>query len=336
MRVAMDRIQAHKAIGKTVIVDEGLDGTYIGELLHVITEPKRPWKGEVRIDSVLSLPESMFTEGQINVNKMKFKESQVTVVPGQKIELAPTDMEQETFSQSIASGLRTMYQKLKKNPNGKEQLLLTLEQYMNKLKPMKQRADRSQKPTEAPSESLAKYTLQSNESSFYFINDHGEILPLSGSTFEFTWNHHSSWYKGTYESNGIFVSHEGQRFTAKEGDIFYMDEQQFNPFYIWKHELEPAALQAFKHSLSSFNMSEDDLVHCHNALLHQLLGSQDTTSFKGVSFLTFTAPDHYVLVQHHFERTLFKDKEDEIYDRFEFTTDAGKRSVVFYSNAFSK
>ena len=80
MRVAMDRVQAHKTIGKKVIIDEGPDGRYVGELLEVITEPKRPWKGKVKILSVLVLPQSMFSKGQINVNKMKYKEAQLTVI----------------------------------------------------------------------------------------------------------------------------------------------------------------------------------------------------------------------------------------------------------------
>ncbi|MCM2674393.1 DUF2777 family protein [Alkalicoccobacillus plakortidis] len=332
----MDRVQAHKTIGKKVIVDEGSEGRYLGELLEVITEPKRPWKGKVKITSVLVLPQSMFSKGQINVNKMKYKESQLTVVQGQKIEAAASTVQIESFAQSIATGLRKKYQQLKKQPEGQAELLQTLEQYMNKLKQVKQRPDRPQKPVEKPTESMAKYTLQANDSSFYFINDHGEILPLTGSTFEFTWNHHSSWYRGKYEANGIFVSHEGQRFTAKEGDVFYMDEQQFNPYFIWKNELEPTALSAFQNSLAAFGLSDDELTHCHNSLLNQLLGNQQTDVFKGVSFLTFTTPDMYVLVQHHFDRTLYKDKEDQIYDRFEFTTDKGERSVVFYSNAFSK
>ncbi|TSB46973.1 DUF2777 family protein [Alkalicoccobacillus porphyridii] len=332
----MDRVQAQKAIGKKVVINEGDEGRYIGELLEVMTEPKRPWKGKVRILSVLTLPQHIISKGQINVNKMKFKDAQVAIVTGNKIALAPAHIHNESFSQSIASSLRKKYQELKKNPGDQVELLETLEQYMSKLKAVKQRPDRPHKPQSHEFEKMAKYTLQSNDSSFYFINDYGEILPLSGSTFEFAWNHHSSWYKGRYEANGVFVSHEGQRFTAKEGDVFYMDEQQFNPYFIWKNELEPAALSAFHNSLQAFGMTDEDLSHCHNALLNQLLGSQNTQSFKGVSFLTFSSPELYVLVQHHFDRTLYKDKEDQIYDRFEFTTDKGQRSVVFYSNAFSK
>ncbi|MDQ0205982.1 DUF2777 family protein [Alkalicoccobacillus murimartini] len=332
----MDRVQAHKTIGKKVIIDEGPDGRYVGELLEVITEPKRPWKGKVKILSVLVLPQSMFSKGQINVNKMKYKEAQLTVISGQKIELASGGIRNESFAQSIATELRKKYQQVKKKPEGQADLLHTLEQYMNKLKAVKQRPDRAPKPVPKPSEKMAKYTLQANDSSFYFINDHGEILPLTGSAFEFVWNHHSSWYKGIYEANGIFVSHEGQRFTAKEGDVFYMDEQQFNPYFIWKNELEPPALSAFQNSLAAFGLTDDELTHCHNALLNQLLGNQQTHEFKGVSFLTFSTPDLHVMVQHHFDRTLYKDKEDQIYDRFEFTTDKGDRSIVFYSNAFSK
>ena len=74
---------------------------------------------------------------------------------------------------------------MKKKPEGQADLLHTLEQYMNKLKAVKQRPDRAPKPVPKPSENMVQYTLQANDSSFYFINDHGEILPLTGSAFEF-------------------------------------------------------------------------------------------------------------------------------------------------------
>jgi len=79
------------------------------------------------------------------------------------------------------------------------------------------------------------------------------------------------------------------------------------------------------------------LVHCYNSLIDQLFHSNAISTFQGVNFLTYQTDEQFVLVQHHFKRELgasSSNKQDTVYDRFEFTTDKGKRTIALYTNAY--
>jgi hypothetical protein len=87
--------------------------------------------------------------------------------------------------------------------------------------------------------------------------------------------------------------------------------------------------------LERYQITHDDLVECHNSLLAQLLQSDGKKSFQGVNFLTYRGPLGTIIVQHHYERMLQDYNNDRIYDRFEITTEQGKRSISTYTNAYS-
>ena len=43
-----------------------------------------------------------------------------------------------------------------------------------------------------------------------------------------------------------------------------------------------------------------------------------------------------VVVQHHYERQLVENGMDKIFDRFELTSNLGKRTIITYNNEFSR
>lgn len=154
--------------------------------------------------------------------------------------------------------------------------------------------------------------------------------------FELEWYSQGQIVQGHYEGNGIFRSQGGQAHSPEEGDSFYINKNQFDPYFILRNELEPAALYSFEKALELYNLAHHDLSTCHNSLLLQLLNSQGKTEFKGVNLLTYKSEHGLIIVQHHYQRKLIKRGTDEIFDRFEFTTDQGKRSVFTYRNEMSK
>jgi hypothetical protein len=62
----MNKDQARKLIGKRVSVWTAMNGEYEGTLEVVKTEPRKPWRGVVKIDRVLA---KAFTQGWRNVGR---------------------------------------------------------------------------------------------------------------------------------------------------------------------------------------------------------------------------------------------------------------------------
>lgn len=81
----MDRKEAQQLVGQLLIVDLGVDGVYLGELVNVVTEPKKPWRGEVRIFSVLSLPDSIFRDDTIALHEVPYDEGDIDLFRSQQL-----------------------------------------------------------------------------------------------------------------------------------------------------------------------------------------------------------------------------------------------------------
>ncbi|WP_059105166.1 DUF2777 family protein [Shouchella shacheensis] len=330
----MNRNQAQQAIGQFLVIDLGANGRYLGELLDVIAEPKKPWRGKLRVHSVVSLPDSIFEGGTVSLHQLPYEDGDVALVPSHKLHRPPRHLPAESFIDSILTDLKRRHIRLKNDSSSNTVELEALEVYIKTLSSQKRRTRGSQQTPVTPF--YIQYTFHIQDEQMYLSDEHGEKLQLAPSSFEYSWNVHDMLVSGHYEGDGVFVRANGQRYVPEEGATFYIDQKQFDPYFILRNELDPAALQGFEHNLKTFGLTHDDLIHCYNSLLEQLLYSESAHSFSGVNFLTYQTDEQFVLIQHHFKRELRQAHAPErVYDRFEFTTDKGKRTIALYTNALS-
>ncbi|GAF19128.1 hypothetical protein JCM19046_3755 [Bacillus sp. JCM 19046] len=335
----MDRYEAQQLVGQLLVVDLGEDGTYLGELLNVITEPKKPWRGEVRIDSVIVLPEYIFQNETIAIHELLYSENEVGLFTSQQLKPRMKQTRVESYLDSILTALKRRHIHLKKHASAPSADLEALEVYIKTLSSQKRRKEgSSDKKQKSSRTTYMEYTFHTDDNNTYYLKDQkGDTLPLSPSHFEYAWYQNDRLVTGLYEGDGIFIRSNGSRFIPDENDCILIDQQQFNPYQILQKELEPVALQGFEYNLALHNVGHNDLIHCYNALLDQLFNLDKTTAFEGVNFLTFQTDEQFVLVQHHFKRHLATRADlnkETIYDRFEFTTDKGKRTIALYTNTF--
>lgn len=334
VRIFMDRIQAQTNIGKNVIINEGKDGKYVGILQEIISEPRKTWRAIVSIVSVYELPEFISDNQQVKIKPLKYNENEVIECIGTKID----SIEEEIFD-SFNGSLITASQKkwtdikdmLSMATEQQEALQTFLYDYGFDL--------RFEDPSDENNEEnpLISFVFQKKGKRYLLFDENNKHmqLDLENCPFEFQW-YDVEHQIGFYEGNGTFISSEGNEYRPKNGDILTLNKDQFEPYQILQNELEQGSFESLEKSLQSFGLSHENIEFCHNALLQQLLQATAERSFKGVNFLTYRGDRGVVTVQHHFERTINENADDEIYDRFEFTTDQGERSIVTYTNAFSK
>ncbi|MBG9784557.1 DUF2777 family protein [Shouchella lehensis] len=336
----MDRYEAQQQIGSLLVIDLGEKGTYLGELLSVLTEPKKPWRGRIQIKSVVTLPEFIFQNETIAIHEIPYSEDDVDTFASQYLTTRSPHIHVESYIDSILTDLKKRYIRLKNNGAPSAVEIEALEVYIKTMTSQKRKKNRlvkSEQQDEEQTPSFVEYTFHVKGDDYFLQDSKGEQLPLTVSHFHYTWNQQGQLVTGRYEGDGIFIRENGSRFIPNEGDLILIDKEQFNPYSIFQTELEPAALQGFEHNLALHHVSHKDLIHCYNALIDQLFHSESTTTFRGVNFLTYQTDDQFVLVQHHFKRELRSQQQpskDTVYDRFEFTTDKGKRTIALYTNAY--
>ncbi|MET3504379.1 DUF2777 family protein [Halalkalibacter oceani] len=331
----MDRKQAQNHIGKAVIIDEGQGGSYLGMLEGVIAPPRKTWRGTVQIQAVVELPSFLPEKDEITLLPLKYKDRDVVECIGSKLSLAPEEIS-TSFQQSMENAAIRRLQELMEQKESLAHKQKALEQFVD-AHDLSLPEEAQMEETEDEEDEAIAYTFHYENGKYLLLDERKEALALEECPFELQWvNENNETCTGHYEENGTFMSNDGVRFSPKEGTVFTIDKKQFDPYVIFQKELEPGALQSLEKSLQSFGVSHDHLVDCHNALLTQFLLSEGRTSFQGVNFLTYRGSQGIIMVQHHFDRKLHNQKNDEIYDRFEFTTEQGKRSIVTYTNEFSR
>ncbi|WP_157800992.1 DUF2777 family protein [Bacillus solitudinis] len=327
----MDRKQAQNVIGQLILLDEGSEGRYIGELLEVVTEPRKPWRGKVKIKALQSFPDSLREEDRVVIRDPLYLENQLVECSGSK--LTPYESEEcPSYSASLLVSVDRRTQQLHDQTKKGNDEIKALHSFLYK----KGLGEETPIVENESDTNYIEYTFHRKKGRYYLVDKHGEQLDLKECPFEFIWEIGLEKQTGYYIGDGSFETENGQRFSPNENDVLFIDKKQFDPYFILRNELEPTALESLEKSLTTHQLTHDDLTHCHNSLLSQLLYSEGRSSFKGVNFLTFKGKQGMVMVQHHYDRTLVEEANDEIYDRFEFTTEFGKRSIVTYTNEFSK
>ncbi|WP_100372766.1 DUF2777 family protein [Bacillus sp. FJAT-45037] len=326
----MNRREAQKHIGELVLINLSSSGQYVGKLVDVMIEPKKPWRGKVNIQYVLELPKEQSIDGSIS--PPVYEKDETVECLGSKLVLLedyqlPTSFE-ESHAEAVAKELATIFSE-KEKLSSKENYYL---QYANKMN-----LNDYLNVKKEPVSTYIPYTFYQSGSRFLLIDDHETTLDLSDCPFEFKWILKKKEMFGYYTGEGIFTSHEGEDHRPIEGDRIYISKEQFEPYFILKNELDPSSLELLEHNLNEYGLTHHHLIDCHNSLLLQLLEATGQTSFKGVNFLTYRSMNGQVIIQHHYERELNEKENDQIFDRFEITSDCGKRSVVTYvSNMTNK
>jgi hypothetical protein len=334
----MNRKQAQTLIGKYVLVNEQSEGQYIGELLEVVAEPRKPWNGIVRVISIETLPDQeLNADGTFSFQEPIYQNDQKIEVVGSKISSHESE-DVINYEQALVSAL------VKKVDSQKEQLqiltsLVTYLEMLDSTKAMEYQylVNTNEHDPTVKNPNFIYYLLkQVNNQVLLFDEVQEQYLALEGCPFEFELLHNEKWEKCHYLFGMKFELKNKEIISLKEDVALRIEKQQFEPYQMLMNELEKPALDSLEKSLQSFQMTHEDIVHCHNSLLLQLLHSSDKKQFSGVNFITFETKQHTVFVQHHYERTLSEEDNDAVYDRFEFTTDKGKRSIITYTNQFSR
>ncbi|MFB4163357.1 DUF2777 family protein [Alteribacillus sp. JSM 102045] len=328
----MNRNEATKYKGSTVLVDKGIEGVFYGRLEEVFTPPKKTWSGKVFILGLAKAPE---LEAADTIDE---KKNVYVTVPGSKIHLP--DMEWNlSFNESVVQAIQSTINELFHTSN---QQLQAAEKWQEigliygdisfPSPPI------NKKENQKDDDPYVYYQIQEKDGSLYLTESvNGDKLDLDGCPFELEIQKAgSTWIPVTYKQYYTFQDNKGKEHRAKKDNWVRIHKEQFQPFTILLNELEHPARKSLLNRIRSFGFNQNNLVDCHNRLLYELLQSEGTSSFKGVNFLTFRKPGKTLLIQHHYERTLHTDSPDYVFDRFECTTDNGERSISTYTNAYSK
>lgn len=327
----MNRTEALKHVGNIVLIDKGKEGKYYGQLEEVFTPPKKTWSGKVLVLGVASPPEFE----KMHVLK-DLKETAITV-PGSKIE--ETDQSwQSTYDESAAAVIQKIVRMLHEQATEQRTLAEQWKEFgahFGQITLPKSEEEKAAK--DSAEEPYVYYRLRHKKGYVYLEEEiNRDILELEGCPFEFDIQHQGKWVPATHVHAFTFQDNKKKQHQLRELDWVRIHKSQFEPFAILLNELEHPARDSFLRDLKAFGFTKDHITDCHNRLLYELLHAEGTTHFKGVNFITFKKPGKTLFVQHHYERVLHKDQPDYVYDRFECTTDKGKRSIATYTNAYTK
>ncbi|SDH42961.1 DUF2777 family protein [Alteribacillus bidgolensis] len=328
----MNRTEATKHKGSTVLVDKGIEGVFYGRLDEVFTPPKKAWSGKVFILGVAQTPE-LHAADTIDEKKNAY-----VTVPGSKIH-SPDKKWDMSFNDSVVKAIQTTINELY---TASKQQLETAQTWKDIGSVYGQITIPSlplnKEESQTEEQNYIYYQIQENQGDVHLIEPtNGDTLELEGCPFELEIQKSSNiWVPVTYKNHFTFQDHKGKEYKIKKNDSVRIHKEQFQPFTILLNELEHPARKSLWQRIHSFGFERTHLEDCHNRLLYELLQAEGTSSFKGVNFLTFRKPGKTLLIQHHYERILRTHSQDYVFDRFECTTDSGERSISTYTNAYSK
>lgn len=333
----MDRKDALKLINKHVVIDEKADGGYYGELLDIIAEPRKPWKGIVKIISVTSFPE----QNQPNNSTIQlpiYSAGEKAIVLGSKISPA-TKTYVKDYNRSISKAIKDVVKQLSTEQRMARNQLIQLIEYALDFTHDQTSIEefRSYLSFETDEERYHFYEVQVNDHQYMLVNPvDQQALPLEGCPFLFELEVEGTWIKGYYQELGSFKTNDGKTKLLKEHDRIRMEKKQLDPYELLLKELEQPALDSLERSLQQFQIHHEHLLSCHNTLLAQLVNETKQQKFSGTNFILYQRNHQVVSVQHHYERVLKEIENDLTYDRFEVTSGCGKRYIITYTNEVSK
>lgn len=334
----MDRKQAETLVGKLVIINENEQGQYIGTLQEVITAPRKPWRGLVKIVSVEALPKPTIQNG-VELGLPLYSEGETIEVSGTKIVTFEGDSAAITYKEGLELAIIKQLNYHRDKSKEHSTIFEALSGYLLEVEPTKaptilqglsviETADSEQTD-------YLYYTLENRNNSPILVEDiHRKEVPLNGCPFEFELKTSRGWVKGSYYSNWVFEALSGKKYKLKEDKVLRLNKQHLEPYELFLNELDKPALQSFEHFLKTNHLTHKQMINCHNSLVGQLLFTSEQKEFIGTNFITYKDHNDMIIIQHHYERKL-NEGLDTVYDRFELTSSRGIRSIVTYTNSFT-
>ncbi|SDH05729.1 Protein of unknown function [Alteribacillus persepolensis] len=329
----MNRIEATKYKGKTVLVDIGSEGVFYGLLEEVYAPPKKTWSGKVFIKGMAKAP---VLEKADTIDEKK--EVYVTVA-GSKIHTTEEEWTlsfNESVVQAIQSAINELHENLNKHTAQAKKWKDIGSVYGDVHVPSTPSS--AEEEQAVVQDDYIYYQLAEDDGSVYLLEPiNKDTLELEGCPFELEiqWTN-NTWIPVTYHRRFTFIDNRGKQYQIQPQSRVRIHKEQFQPFTILLNELEHPARKTLWQRIHAFGFERSHLEDCHNRLLYELLQSENTSRFKGVNFITFRKSGKTLLIQHHYERELKTNTPDYVFDRFECTTDNGERSVSTYTNAYSK
>ncbi|RSL33756.1 DUF2777 family protein [Salibacterium salarium] len=324
----MKRLEATKNIGNTVLVNIGSEGIYYGTLEEVFTPPKKIWSGQVFILGVAEAPDIE------KADTIKQKKDSSIVVTGSKITL-PDKTWNMDFNTSVIAAIQTLIDDFDEKINDYTQLISKWKE-IGSYYGETYESDVTT-PEHGHKDQYVYYYIDKKDGHpFLYEPTYGDELELEGCPFEFEIHKSGKWINVSHDHGFTFKDEKGKSYSLHQNETIRVHQEQFQPFTILLNELEHPARKSILEDIEVLGFTRDDLLHCHNRLLYELLQSEGSSSFKGVNFLTFQKSGRTLIVQHHYERILKAESQDYVYDRFEYTTDNGERRISTYTSAYSK
>ncbi|SDN35761.1 DUF2777 family protein [Alkalicoccus daliensis] len=320
----MDRETAKQYVNKFVVINKGLYGKYVGVLNEIISEPKKPWSGKITIKGILSTP--LLDKTEQSMLPLAYEKDESVTVNGSKIDIYSGDFKL-SYRESFAQALKREWDQERDILEQKENHLLLIQQELKKWQ-MEHVLDQA---------SYVYYKVTKKGKDLYIYDELKEdSLLLDGCPFEFEIQIDAEWVSAWYDYDLFFRTEEGNQLKVADGTMLRLNKEQFDPYKMLTNELEPASLQALEKGLKQLNIGHENCVHCHNSLLIQLLAPPEEKQFSGVNFISYSTGSNQILVQHHYERIIKEKATDYIFDRFEFTSDKGSRSIASYTTEVSQ
>lgn len=326
----MNRKEANNYIGKQIRVVDPLLGNYLGELVDIIAEPRKPWRGYVKIKKIEQDPTQNKLDQNQNFTTLPFANGKTYEIAGSKIE--PVTAEKELPLDLNEPIITSLLKKIDDSQTQKENILLLL----TKLKTELKKIDPTYTFDDTIDSDFQYYTVSNEKDFFYLVDDSNNQIPLQDCPFDFQINVKGQWIVVQYDAELNFIDKSQQRYQVKEQTKIRLNKDQFDPYQLFINELEKPALDSLNSGLKKYQMSHKDCVNCHNALLNQYLSSEESKQFKGVNFIAYQKAGVTLLVQHHYEREISDNGDDVTYDRFEYTNDKGKRILMTYTTETTK
>ncbi|WNF38090.1 DUF2777 family protein [Bacillaceae bacterium IKA-2] len=326
----MNRKEANNFIGKQIRVVDPLLGNYLGELVDIIAEPRKPWRGNVKIKEIeLDLAQKKLNQKQ-NFTPPSFVKGKTYEIAGSKIEPVTAEKElRSDFEEPVIAALLKKIDHFQTENEKTSHELTKLKAELKKIDPTYQFDDTI--------DSDFQYYTVSNEKDFYYLIDgYNNQIPLRDCPFDFQINIKGQWIIVQYDAELNFIDKHQQRYQVKKQTKIRLNKDQFDPYQLFINELEKPALDSLNSGLKKYQMSHNNYVNCHNALLNQYLDSEEAKHFKGVNFISYQKAGVTLLIQHHYERDISDNGEDVTYDRFEYTSNKGKRLLMTYTTETTK
>lgn len=326
----MNRKEANNFIGKQIRVVDPLLGNYLGELVDIIAEPRKPWRGYVKIKEIEQDPAQKKLDQKQNFSVLPFAKGKTYEIAGSKIEPVTPEKElRADFEEPIITDLLKKIDHFQKQKENTSLMLTELTAKLKKIDPTYQ-FDETKDPD------FKYYTVSNEKDFFYLVDESNNQIPLQDCPFDFQINVKGQWIIVQYDAELNFIDKNQQRYQVKGQTEIRLNKDQFDPYQLFINELEKPALDSLNSGLKKYQMSHKDCVNCHNSLLNQYLASEEAKQFQGVNFISYQKAGVTLLIQHHYEREISDNGEDVTYDRFEYTSDKGKRILMTYTTETTK